>query len=226
MVESQSRALKAPWTSLILAPDMAESQSRALKALWNLDYRNDSLIPENICHPQRNPNLKRIFFFLIWTLGLAESIDVLKTSGSFHVQSPNGLNPTLSEFNEICHTCWFQTPNLKSKIFQWSDHRFPRYGGLIFSKFWGNKGGHPTSKHHIFWTSGPIWKSKVSLTRGKSHEFKPDIIFVIWVNFGVMTFWPIFWPWYWPRGSNYKILITIWYRSPICYLQHIKRCNT
>ena len=141
MVESQSRALKAPWTSLILAPDMAESQSRALKALWNLDYRNDSLIPENICHPQRNPNLKRIFFFLIWTLGLAESIDVLKTSGSFHVQSPNGLNPTLSEFNEIWHTCWFrpQTSNLKFFIDQMIGFRDMR--GLIFWKFRENKGG-------------------------------------------------------------------------------------
>ena len=87
------------------------------------------------------------------------------------------LNPTLSEFNEIWHTCWFQTPNLKSKIFQWSDHRFPRNGRLIFFKFWENKGGHPTSKHHIFWTSGPIWKSKVSLTRGK----KPGIL--IWHHF-------------------------------------------
>ena len=94
-----------------------------------------------------------------------------------HVKSPNGLNPTLSEFNEIWHTCWFQPPNLKSKIFQWSDDRFPRYGGLIFSKFWENKGGHPTSKHQIFWTSGPIWKSKVSLTRGK----KPGIL--IWHHF-------------------------------------------
>jgi len=46
---------------------------------------------------------------------------------------------------------------------------------------------------------------------------------VIWVNFGVMTFWPIFWLWDWHRGSSYKILITIWYHSPICYLQHIKR---
>ena len=34
---------------------------------------------------------------------------------------------------------------------------------------------------------------------------------MIWVNFGVMAFWP----WDWPRGSNYKILITIWYHSPI-----------
>jgi len=50
--------------------------------------------------------------------------------GSFHVKSPNGLNPTLSEFNEIWHTCWFQTPSLKSTIFQWSDDQFPRYGEL------------------------------------------------------------------------------------------------
>ena len=57
-------------------------------------------------------------------------------TGSFHVKSPNGLNPTLSEFNEIWHTCWFQPPNLKSKIFQWSDDQFPRYGRLIFWKFW------------------------------------------------------------------------------------------
>ena len=47
--------------------------------------------------------------------------------GSFHVKSPNGLNPTLSEFNEIWHTCWFQPSNLTSKIFRWSDDRFPRY---------------------------------------------------------------------------------------------------
>jgi len=39
------------------------------------------------------------------------------------------LNPTVSEFNEIWHTCWFQPPNLKSKIIQWSDDWFPRYGG-------------------------------------------------------------------------------------------------
>jgi len=47
-------------------------------------------------------------------------------------------------------------------------------------------------------------KNKVSLTRGYSQEFKFDITFMIWVNFGVMTFWPIFWPWNWPRGSKYK----------------------
>jgi len=41
-----------------------------------------------------------------------------------------------------------------------------------------------------------LWKGE------KKQEFKPDIIFVIWVNFWVMTFWPIFWPWNWLRGSN------------------------
>jgi len=40
------------------------------------------------------------------------------------------------------------------------------------------------------------------MKKGKGQEFKSDIIFVIWVNCGVMTFWPIFWPWNWPRGSN------------------------
>ena len=38
------------------------------------------------------------------------------------------LNPTLSEFNEIWHTCWFWPTNLKSQILRWSDDRFPRYG--------------------------------------------------------------------------------------------------
>jgi len=31
-------------------------------------------------------------------------------------------------------------------------------------------------------------KNKVSLTRGYSQELKFDITFMIWVNFGVMTF--------------------------------------
>jgi len=45
-------------------------------------------------------------------------------------------NPTLSEFNVIWHTsCLFQPPNLKSKIFRWSDDWFLRYRGLIFWKF-------------------------------------------------------------------------------------------
>jgi len=55
--------------------------------------------------------------------------------GSIHVKSPNGLSPTLTEFNQIWHTCWFQPPNLKSKFFQWLDDWFPRYEGLIFWKF-------------------------------------------------------------------------------------------
>jgi len=41
--------------------------------------------------------------------------------GSFHVKSPKKktiLNPTLSEFNQIRHTCWFWPPNPKSKIFR------------------------------------------------------------------------------------------------------------
>jgi len=79
-------------------------------------------------------------------------------------------------------------PNLKSKIFHRSDDWFPRYGGLIFWKFRENNEGRPTSKYHIFWTSGPIWKGKVSLKWGKSQEIKSDLIFVIWLNFGVMTF--------------------------------------
>jgi len=53
----------------------------------------------------------------------------ISAAGSFHVKSPNGLNPTLSDFNEIWHTCWLQPSNFKSKIFRWSDDWFPRYGG-------------------------------------------------------------------------------------------------
>jgi len=68
-------------------------------------------------------------------------------------------------------------PNLKSKIFRWSDGQFLTYGRLSFWKFRENKGGCPTSKPHIFWTNGLIWKCKVSLKRGKSQEFKSDIIF-------------------------------------------------
>jgi len=34
------------------------------------------------------------------------------------------LNPTLSKFSKIWPTCWFRPPNLKSKIFCWSDDRF------------------------------------------------------------------------------------------------------
>jgi len=45
------------------------------------------------------------------------------------------LNPTLSEVNEIWHTYWFKPPNLKSKIFQWLDDRFPRYGSWFFKNF-------------------------------------------------------------------------------------------
>jgi len=44
-------------------------------------------------------------------------------------QVPNGLNSTLSEFDEIWHMYCFWPPNLKSKIFRWSNDRFPRYGG-------------------------------------------------------------------------------------------------
>jgi len=44
--------------------------------------------------------------------------------------------------------------------------------------------------------------------KGKIQELKSDIIMVIWVNFGVMTFWP----WKWPGGSNVKMLMTIGYR--------------
>jgi len=47
-----------------------------------------------------------------------------KAKVSFHVKSPNGLNPTFSDFNEIWHTCWFRPPNLRSKIFCWLDDRF------------------------------------------------------------------------------------------------------
>ena len=142
--------------------------------------------------------------------------------GHSNVKSPKGLNPTLSGFNEIWHTRWFQPPNLKSNIFQWSDDRFLRYWGLIFWKFWENKGGRPTSKHHIFWTSGPIWKSYGIFETRKN----PGIL--IWHHFcDLGKFWGddlltlILTPW-----IKFKILITIWYRSPICYLQHIKRWNT
>ena len=58
-----------------------------------------------------------------------------ETIGSFHVKSPikkTILNPTLSEFHEIWHTCSLRPPNLKSKIVCWLDDRFPRYVGLIF----------------------------------------------------------------------------------------------
>jgi len=45
-------------------------------------------------------------------------------------QKKDNSKPTLSEFNEIRHTCWSWPPNLKSKIFRWLDDRFPRYEGL------------------------------------------------------------------------------------------------
>ena len=49
--------------------------------------------------------------------------------GSFHIKSPNGLNPTLSEFNEIRHKCWLrpQTSNLKFFV-DWMIG-FPDMGG-------------------------------------------------------------------------------------------------
>ena len=36
--------------------------------------------------------------------------------GSFRVKSPNGLNPTDSDFNEIWYTCYLGTHSAKSKI--------------------------------------------------------------------------------------------------------------
>ena len=36
--------------------------------------------------------------------------------GSFCVKSPNGLNPTDSDFNEIWYTCYMGTHSTKSKI--------------------------------------------------------------------------------------------------------------
>jgi len=32
-------------------------------------------------------------------------VGTVNTDGSFHVKSPNGLNPTLLEFHELWHTC-------------------------------------------------------------------------------------------------------------------------
>jgi len=148
-----------------------------------------------------------------------------KAKVSFHVNSPNGLTPTFLDFNEIWHTCWFRPQTSDLKFFVDWTIGFWDMGGKFFENLEKISRG-PTLKHHIFWTSGPIWKSKVSIKRGKVRNSNMTIIFVNWVSFVVMTFWPIFWPWNWPRKSNYKMLINIEYCSPICYLQYIIRLNT
>jgi len=72
--------------------------------------------------PTNNKNPKPFnFYFQIETTRLSASVECLNSSSaqltgefwhsanmakrSFHVKSPNELNPTLSEFNEIWHTC-------------------------------------------------------------------------------------------------------------------------
>ena len=85
--------------------------------------------------------------------------------------------------------------------------RFPSYGELIFWKFWENEGGSQlqnTISFELVVQSGKVrypWKG------GKARIFSSDINFAIWVNFGVITFWPTFWHWDGPCGSNFKILI-------------------
>ena len=72
-------------------------------------------------------------------------------SPSTHI--PYLSNPTLSEFDEIWHTCCFFPSNLKF----FTDWMISFWNmGVIFLKNWENKRGRLTSNYHIFWTSGSI----------------------------------------------------------------------
>ena len=65
-----------------------------------------------------------MFFFIHVIL---VTVLVYYAIGSFCVKSPNGLNPTDSDFNEIWYTCYLGTHSTKSKIWGQSDQWFGRY---------------------------------------------------------------------------------------------------
>ena len=58
----------------------------------------------------------------LWHCFLHQVKDVFKAvNGSFCVKSPNGLNPTDSDFNNIWYTCYLGTHSTKSQILGQSD---------------------------------------------------------------------------------------------------------
>ena len=122
--------------------------------------------------------------------------------GSFRVKSPNGLNPTDSDFNEIWYTCYLGTHSTKSKIWGQSDQWYGRYGPPNFDNFGKNGRGCQPLIPHISGTSDPIFIKLVLMDRQFDKDSKYVILVQIGEYLGVLTLWPLLWPWNWPCGSR------------------------
>ena len=113
------------------------------------------------------------------------------TLGSFRVKSPNGLNPTDSDFNEIWYTCYLGTHSTKSKILGQSDQWCGRYGPPNFENFGKNRCGCPPLNPHISGISYPIFIKLVLMDRHFDKDSKYIILFSDWTmlwSINLLTF--------------------------------------
>jgi len=110
------------------------------------------------------------------------------THGSFHVRSPNELNPTLSNFNAIWYTWLVWPKNPKFQVLAQSDQRFPRYDPFFFPPFLQKGRGHQNLNCHNAATNGQILTNKVSLERRNHKESISGTVFNIWVPSRLVTY--------------------------------------
>ena len=130
--------------------------------------------------------------------------------GSFCVKSPNGLNLTDSDFNEIWYTCYLGTHSTKSKILGQSDQWCGRYGPPNFENFGKNRCGCSPLNPHIAGMSDPILIKLVLMDRHFDKDSKYIILFQIGQCCGALTCWLLdlsaAYDTVWLRGLHLKLL--------------------